>query len=74
LTRLNQLFSGQKIQKGGIVSQYPAPNFSQNSPTYVPTKIEISISLLPIVTRSQASQQFSLKQFANGALVKQGFW
>jgi hypothetical protein len=74
LTRLNQLFSGQKIQKGGIVSQPSAPNFSQNSPTYVPTKIEISISLLPIVTRSQASQQFSLKQFANGALVKQGFW
>jgi hypothetical protein len=74
LTRLNQLFSGQKIQKGGIVSQPSAPNFSKNSPTYVPTKIEISISLLPIVTRNQASRQFSLKQFANGALVKQGFW
>jgi hypothetical protein len=74
LTRLNQLFSGQKIQKGGIVSQPSAPNFSKNSPTYVPTKIEISVSLLPIVTRNQASRQFSLKQFANGALVKQGFW
>jgi hypothetical protein len=74
LTRLNQLFSGQKVQKGGIVSQPPAPNFSKNSPTYVPTKIEISISLLPIVTRNQASRQFSLKQFANGSLVKQGFW
>jgi hypothetical protein len=74
LTRLNQLFSGQKVQKGGIVSQPPAPNFSKNSPTYVPTKIEISIGLLPIVTRNQASRQFSLKQFANGALVKQGFW
>ena len=74
LTRLNQLFSGQKIQKGGIVSQPSAPNFSKNSPTYVPTKIDISVSLLPIVTRNQASRQFSLKQFANGALVKQGFW
>jgi hypothetical protein len=74
LTRLNQLFSGQKVQKGGIVSQTPAPIFNQNSPTYVPTKIEISVSLLPIVTRNQASRQFSLKQFANGALVKQGFW
>jgi len=74
LTRLNQLFSGQKVQKGGIVSQPSAPNFSKNSPTYVPTKMEISISLLPIVTRNQASRQFSLKQFANGALVKQGFW
>ena len=74
LSRLNQLFTGQGVQKGGIVSQ-PAPsNFSKNSPTYVPTKIEISLGLWPIVTRNQASQQFSLKQFANGSLVKQGFW
>jgi len=74
LTRLNQLFSGQGIQKGGIVYQNAPSNLSKNSPTYVPTKIEISISLLPVITRSQASRQFSLKQFANGDLVKQGFW
>lgn len=74
LGRLSQLFSGQGVQKGGIVSQPSAPDFSKNSPTYVPTKIEITVSLLPIVTRNQASRQFSLKQFANGALVKQGFW
>jgi hypothetical protein len=74
LIRLTQLFSGQGIQKGGIVMP-PAPSsLSKNSPTYVPTKIEISLSLHPIVTRSQASQQFSLKQFANGDLVKKGFW
>jgi hypothetical protein len=42
--------------------------------TYVPTKIEISITLLPINTRSQVSQQFSLNRFANGDLLKQGFW
>lgn len=74
LGRLNQLFTGQGVQKGGIVSQPAAPNFSENSPTYVPTKIDISVSMFPIVTRNQASRQFSLKQFANGALVKQGFW
>jgi hypothetical protein len=74
LGRLNQLFSGQGINKGGIVYQNAPSNLSKNSPTYVPTKIEISVSLLPIVTRNQASRQFSLKQFANGALVKQGFW
>jgi hypothetical protein len=74
LTRLNQLFSGQGIQKGGIVYQNAPSNLSKNSPTYVPTKIEISVSLLPVITRSQASRQFSLKQFANGDLVKQGFW
>jgi hypothetical protein len=74
LGRLSQLFSGQGIQKGGIVYQNAPSNLSKNSPTYVPTKIDITLSLHPIVTRSQASRQFSLKQFANGDLVKQGFW
>ena len=42
--------------------------------TYVPTKMEIGITLLPIQTRSQVSQQFSLQKFANGSLLKGGFW
>jgi len=42
--------------------------------TYVPTKMEISISLLPIQTRNQVSQQFSLRDFASGELLKKGFW
>ena len=43
-------------------------------PTYVPTKMEIAITLLPVNTRSQVSQQFELKKFANGDLLKEGFW
>lgn len=42
--------------------------------TYVPTKIEISLTLLPTNTRSQVSQQFSVSEFANGNLLKNGFW
>ena len=42
--------------------------------TYVPTKISVTISLLPIQTRNQQSQQFSVKGFANGELLKGGFW
>ena len=42
--------------------------------TYVPTRIEITISLAPIQTRSQQSQQFSVKEFSNGNLLKGGFW
>lgn len=42
--------------------------------TYVPTKIELSITLLPINTRSQVSTQFNMKEFASGALLKGGFW
>ena len=58
----------------------PSPNpTSQNvnnltGATYVPTKIEINITLLPTNTRSQVSQQFSVKEFANGNLLKGGFW
>jgi hypothetical protein len=42
--------------------------------TYVPTKIDCTISLLPMQTRAQVSQVFSLKSFANGDLIKGGFW
>jgi hypothetical protein len=45
-----------------------------NNPTYVPSKIDIVISLLPVQSRSQVSKQFSLKNFANGNLLKGGFW
>jgi hypothetical protein len=76
--RLKVLFSSQGISKGAVqtVSQGTAlvPSFSKNSPTYVPTKIDISLTMYPIVTRNQASRQFSLRQFANGELVKQGYW
>ena len=42
--------------------------------TYVPTKCEIQLTLMPIQTRSQQSQQFNMKAFANGNLLKAGFW
>jgi len=62
------------LPKGGM-NMPPAPaSFGQNSPTYVPTKINISISLLPVQSRKQQSQQFSLKQYASGDLLKGGFW
>ena len=42
--------------------------------TYVPTKMEIDITLIPVQTRYQVSKQFSLKKFANGQLLKGGYW
>jgi hypothetical protein len=50
------------------------PTLGLNRPTYVPTKMEINLSLLPIQSRSQVSKQFSLKEFANGNLIRGGFW
>lgn len=62
----------EQIAQMNKVSAATAQN-SVNS-TYVPTKMEISISLYPIQTRTQVSQQFSLKGFANGDLLRKGFW
>lgn len=45
-----------------------------NSVSYVPTKMEISIALLPIQSRSQVSKQFSLQGFSNGNLLRAGYW
>lgn len=50
------------------------PNLASGAPTYVPTKMDITVRLLPVQTRQQASQQFSVKNFANGNLLRGGFW
>jgi hypothetical protein len=52
-----------------------AGSVTNNTPaSYVPTKMEIDITLIPAQTRSQVSKQFSLAGFANGKLLEGGFW
>jgi hypothetical protein len=59
----------------GAQNDIPAPLQSLlSNPTYVPSKIDITLNLLPVQSRQQVSQQFSLKGFANGQLLKGGFW
>jgi hypothetical protein len=59
----------------GAQNDMPAPlQALLSNPTYVPSKIDIDITLLPVQTRQQVSKQFSLKNFANGNLLKGGFW
>ena len=70
---LNRL-AAAALTKGALPIPLPPPTLGTNSPTYVPTKIDISITLLPVQSRSQVSKQFSLKSFANGDLIKGGFW
>ena len=72
--RLSNLFTSQGINKGAINDPPAPPTLGKNTPTYVPTKLDITLSLLPVQTRSQVSQVFSLKSFANGDLIKGGFW
>jgi hypothetical protein len=59
----------------GAENERPAPlQALLNNPTYVPSKIDIQLSLFPVQSRSAVSKQFSLKNFANGNLLKGGFW
>ena len=53
----------------------PSPGkLGSKGATYVPTKMSMTINLLPIASRQQVSQQFSLKEYANGNLIKKGMW
>jgi len=42
---------------------------STGKPTYVPTKMQISITAHPIVSRNNISNKFSLKEYATGQLL-----
>lgn len=70
LQRLQQ--SGNRTAPGGNAS---APNFTYNPaaievPTYVPTRMKIQITALPIVSRNDISNTFSLREYANGGLLR----
>jgi len=67
---LERFFPSSKPTPGSVVASVNNTQLAN----YVPTKMEIDISLIPVQTRSQVSKQFSLKGFANGELIKGGFW
>jgi hypothetical protein len=59
------------MMAGGV---QPAPIFSTPpgtvDPTYVPTKIQMTIGAVPVVTRNDISNRFSLKDYATGSLLR----
>jgi len=70
--------NGGKIGRGGVT---PNPNFSSTTsiqtpsassrtPTYVPTKMSLTITANPIVTRNDISNRFSLRDYATGKLLQ----
>jgi hypothetical protein len=62
------------LTKGAQPAPPPVPVLGTADSTYVPTKLDISLILKPMQSREQVSRQFSLKQYANGDLLKGGFW
>jgi hypothetical protein len=64
--------TADSIGPGGTV---PPPRFTNVpggtiEPTYVPTKMQIQITAIPIVTRNDISNNFSVRDYATGALLR----
>jgi len=66
--------SPQPLQVGAKPFTPSPGKLGSKGATYVPTKMSMTINLLPIASRQQVSQQFSLKEYANGNLIKKGMW
>ena len=66
--------SAAGLRKGAQPAPPPVASLGTADATYVPTKLDISLILKPIQSREQVSRQFSLQQYANGDLLKGGFW
>ena len=62
------------INLGAMPNESTTVKLSYKGATYIPTKLEISISLLPIQSRENISKNFSLKEFATGELLRKGYW
>ena len=60
------------LNTGAVVAppNFQTTNTGSKEATYVPTKISISIQAVPIVTRNDISNKFSLKEYATGALLR----
>ena len=68
------LTKGAQPPQPGPYNPVPGMVNNQTPASYVPTKMEIDITLIPVQTRSQLSKTFSLQGFANGDLLRGGFW
>jgi hypothetical protein len=68
---------GAKLSPGGYAPRpggrgpgNPPSKFTQDSVTRVPTKLQIIVTALPVVTRANYSNRFSLKDYATGKLLR----
>ena len=63
--------SPSSVSAGGVPNKptYSTTSSGTVTPTYVPTKITVTIQAIPVVARNDISQSFSLKDYATGKLL-----
>jgi len=69
----SRIGAGSQLAVGGTpqpVTWPSSPVSAGQGATYVPTKINMSISCVPMMSRNQVSNQFSLTDYASGKLLK----
>jgi hypothetical protein len=68
---------GLSILPGGeappTIFSPPRPGIGADA-TYVPTEMKIQLTAYPVVSRNDISNNFSLKEYATGSLIKKGIW
>jgi hypothetical protein len=65
---------GAGLSRGAMSGAPKFNSLSNTEATYVPTKIQFSISCVPVVSRNDISRNFSLEQYGSGSLTKKGIW
>lgn len=71
--RLSQSTSPNKVTSGGGVAppDFVTPSSNKiQEPTYIPTRIKLSISASPVVSRNDISNNFSLQDYGSGMLLR----
>ena len=63
---------GGRILPGGnpVPPVFSPPTPGSGEGTYVPTKITMTITANPVVSRNEISNEFSLRDYASGKLLK----
>jgi hypothetical protein len=69
----NRLFSSG-LTAGGISPEPQFASLSNSQASYVPTKLQVTLNAVPIVTRGNIANNFSVKKYASGELFKKGIW
>ena len=73
-TPLQRLFSIGTTKGAEQTYMGANTNLGNEESSYVPTVIELSLTLIPIVNRYKQSNEFSLEKYASGAGLRRGIW
>lgn len=72
LAAINAAPGGNILDSASLSSLPSSTALNQTQVTYVPSKIRIGINCLPIMSRNQISNNFSLAEYASGNLLLSG--